>query len=87
MKFEMKLFNKAKHAVEVLVSVVQGDKTPLVISKEQLADWNALIDVAQNAIELEINQQRVQYVCPESRSGLTLLPLVGMEKYAMLTGE
>jgi hypothetical protein len=65
------------HRVQILTSVVEGDSTPFLISREQLAKWDAVIGVKENELTLTIDGQLIKYVCPASSSNLMLLDLLG----------
>ena len=73
-KLNLDLFG---HRVEILTSVVEGDSTPFLISREQLAKWDAVIGVKDNELTLTIEGQLIKYVCPASSSNLMLLDLLG----------
>ena len=73
-KLNLDLFG---HRVEILTSVVEGDSTPFLISREQLAKWDAVIGVKDNELTLTIEGQLIRYVCPASSSNLMLLDLLG----------
>ena len=70
------LFNNAKYRTTIVVSVVSGSQTPLLISRTQLAKWKALIDVEANKLTIEVNGQRVAFICPDTKSKLMILPIL-----------
>ena len=65
------------HGVYVVTSVVEGDSTPFLSSREQLAKWDAVIGVRDNELTLTIDGQLIKYICPVSSSDLVLLGLLG----------
>ena len=62
--------------VSIITSVVEGDTTPFLLSREQLAKWDAVIGVRDNSLTMKIGGQLIKYTCPCSKSNLMLLDLL-----------
>ena len=62
--------------VSIITSVVEGDPTPFLLSREQLAEWDAVIGVRDSSLTMNIGGQLIKYTCPCSRSKLMLLDLL-----------
>ena len=62
--------------VSIITSVVEGDTTPFLLSREQLSEWDAVIGVRDSSLTMNIGGQLIKYTCPCSRSKLMLLDLL-----------
>ena len=66
--------------VIVQVSVVEGTQAPFLLSRQQLSEWKALLDIEGNSIQLTIKGKTVNYLCPTTSTNLMVLPLNGVEQ-------
>ena len=66
--------------VIVQVSVVEGTQAPFLLSRQQLSEWKAILDIEGNSIQLTIKGKTVNYLCPTTSTNLMVLPLNGVEQ-------
>ena len=78
------LFNQAQFRTTILVSVVSGSQTPLLISKAQLSEWDAIIDVKKNQLSMNLNDKKITFVCPDTKSKLMIIPILKTDDYRVL---
>ena len=73
MNLDLNLFGQK---VSIITSVVEGDFTPFLLSREQLAKWDAVVGVRDNSLTMKIGGQLIKYNCPCSKLNLMLLDLL-----------
>ena len=61
------------------ISVIGGADTPLLVSKAQQATWHTVLRMQTGRIGMVIDGRRVDFVSPESPSGLMLIPIAGRQ--------
>ena len=61
------------------ISVIGGADTPLLVSKAQQATWHTILRMQTGRIAVMIEGRRVEFVSPESPSGLMLIPIAARQ--------
>ena len=69
-----------RHAFNV--SIISGNDTPLLISRRQMADWNCVLNMKEGQVTCNVDGNVVEFLCPESRTGLMLLPILDSQAQA-----
>ena len=64
------------HQVQIVTSVLDSESTPVLLSRSQLEEWNAVIGVRDNILTLKLGNEMIKYTAPCSSSNLMLLDLV-----------